>query len=517
MENHILIVDDNLNNLRIAVDILMGEDYRISTARNGQEALTVLSKSNVDLVLLDINMPDMNGFEVINKIQAQPELKETPVLFVTSHNDEVYLDKAFKAGCVDFIAKPYRPTEFLSRIKTHLQLTNHKKNLEVLVKEKTKVLNETIKELEDSKRAKDDFISVMSHELRTPLSGILGMIELLKVPELNQNKDEFLHDLEASAIKLSQLISDILEFSTIDSPSKLHESPSSTLHLIEQIELMVVNRCTDKIDFNMMVSDDLPQEIMIDFPSILKALEAIVDNAFKFTQEGKVSLNVSFNKLSKEKGEISFVVSDNGPGIHPDHHKKIFDKFYQVDSGVDRLYEGTGLGLAITKKICDTLNGSLHLDSSEGKGSTFSLTIPVAITNAETKADNNKPVTEATILIVEDLKTNQMFLKKILGLKECKVLIAEGHKECFEILQNEKIDLIFMDFMLPEMDGTEITKKIRAEGRTSEELPIIAVTAKADDLSREQCIESGMNAYISKPFSATDIFAVLSHFFSIES
>ena len=516
MENHILIVDDNLNNLRIAVDILMAEDFRISTARNGQEALSVINKTPVDLILLDINMPDMNGFEVIVKIKENKQYKNTPVLFVTSHNDEVYLEKAFAAGCVDFIAKPYRPTEFLARIKTHLSLTNHKNKLEVIVKEQTAELEETVKELTLSRKAKDDFISVMSHELRTPLSGIMGMIELLKVPELSQNKDEFLADLESSATKLSSLISDILDFSTIDAPAKLHESPSNPAHLIEQLELMVANRLTNNINFNLMVTDDLPEEIIIDFPSILKALEGVVDNAFKFTQEGNVSINVSFNKLSKENGEISFLVSDNGPGIDNEFHQKIFEKFYQVDSGVSRLFEGTGLGLAITKKICDTLNGAIHVDSAPGKGSTFSFTFPVKITVSTTKADNNKSIKDTTILIVEDLKTNQVFLRKILGLKECRVLIAENHKECFEILDSEDIDLIFMDYMLPEMDGTEITAKIRENGPSIDELPIIAVTAKADDTSRDNCIKSGMNAYISKPFSATDIFAVLSHFFSID-
>ena len=183
MENHILIVDDNLNNLRIAVDILMSEEYKISTARSGQEALSVLAKAPVDLILLDINMPDMNGFEVTQQIKQNDKLKDIPILFVTSHSDEIYLDKAFKAGCVDFIAKPYRPTEFISRIKTHLALTNHQRNLESLVKEKTHELENTIEELKVSKRAKEDFISVMSHELRTPLSGILGMIELLKLPD----------------------------------------------------------------------------------------------------------------------------------------------------------------------------------------------------------------------------------------------------------------------------------------------------------------------------------------------
>jgi len=516
MENHILIVDDNLNNLRIAVDILMAENYKISTARNGQEALTVINKTEVNLILLDINMPDMNGFEVIAKIKENKNYTNTPVLFVTSHNDEVYLDKAFSAGCVDFIAKPYRPTEFLARIKTHLSLVNHKSKLEELVKEKTAELEETVKELTLSRKAKDDFISVMSHELRTPLSGIMGMIELLKVPELDQNKEEFLADLESSATKLSSLISDILDFSTIDSPAKLHESPSNPAHLIEQLELMVANRLTSGINFSLMVTDDLPEEIIIDFSSILKALEGVIDNAFKFTQEGEVSINVSFNKLSKNKGEISFLVSDNGPGIDEQYHKKIFDKFFQVDSGVSRLFEGTGLGLAITKKISDTLKGKIHIDSAIGKGATFSLTFPVKVTDGRTKADNNKSIKDTTILIVEDLKTNQMFLRKILGLKECKVLVAENHTECFDILDQEDIDLIFMDYMLPEMDGTEITAKIREMGFDIEELPIIAVTAKADDTSRDDCIKSGMNAYISKPFSATDIFAVLSHFFSIE-
>ena len=162
------------------------------------------------------------------------------------------------------------------------------------------------------------------------------------------------------------------------------------------------------------------------------------------------------------------------------------------------------------------MNGKISVDSELDKGSKFTVEIPVVPPKIENTSPKTKHISEANLLIVEDVPTNQAFLSRLLSLKNSNIYIASDHKECFEIMDKEDIDLIFMDYMLPEMDGTEITRKLRQNGYTSKQLPIIAVTAKADEASREECIESGMDSFMSKPYSAAEIFSTLSHYFNME-
>ncbi|MCM8532202.1 MAG: response regulator [Lentisphaeraceae bacterium] len=518
MTGHVLIVDDNINNLRIAVDILIHEKLRITTAKCGADALKALDRNEIDLILLDINMPEMDGFETLKNIHEKPNYRDVPVLFVTSHNDEEFLERGFQSGCVDFISKPFRPTEFIARIKTHLSLSQHKNNLQEIVEEKTILLQKTIEELKASKSAKENFLSIMSHELRTPLSGILGMIELLKIPELVKDKTEIIGDLEISAKRLSRLITDVLDFSTLETPKVSAFCTSVALEdLTTMIEYQSVSRNENTVSFEIDVSKDVPKEMKFDEKSVLKVVDCIVDNAIKFTHDGQVKLNINFNRTTNKEGKLYFTVSDDGPGICEEHIDKIFDKFYQIDSGLDRRYEGSGIGLAIAQKIAFSMDGTIRVESKPGEGSTFSFEVPVTTEVEVACVSNLKKVQDANLLIVEDVPTNQAFLSRLLSLKNANVFIAGDHKECFEIMARQEIDLIFMDYMLPEMDGTEITRKIRKDGKDSDELPIIAVTAKADEVSRDECIQSGMDGFLSKPYSAAEIFAVLGRYFNMDT
>ena len=518
MTGHVLIVDDNINNLRIAVDILIHEKLRITTAKCGADALKALDRNEIDLILLDINMPEMDGFETLKHIHNKPKYADVPVLFVTSHNDDEFLERGFQSGCVNFISKPFRPTEFISRIKTHLALAVHKNNLQEIVEEKTVLLQKTIEELKASKSAKENFLSVMSHELRTPLSGILGMIELLKMPELIKDKNEIIGDLEISAKRLSRLITDVLDFSTLETPkASAYCTPVELEALTGMIEYQSVSRNDSNVDFTVDVSSDVPKEMKFDEKSVLKVVDCIVDNAIKFTQDGHVKLNINFNRTTNKEGKLYFTISDDGPGIKEEHLEKIFGKFYQIDSGLDRRYEGSGIGLAIAQKIAFSMDGTIRVESMPNEGSTFSFEVPVATEVESISTSDKKNIQDANLLIVEDVPTNQAFLSRLLSLKNANVFIAAEHKECFEIMGQKQIDLIFMDYMLPEMDGTEITRKIRKDGKGSEELPIIAVTAKADEVSRDECIQSGMDGFLSKPYSAAEIFAVLGRYFNMDS
>ena len=517
MKGHVLIVDDNINNLRIAVDILIHENLKIATAKSGKDALKALERNKIDLILLDINMPEMDGFETLKKMRAIPDYNHIPVLFVTSHTDEDFIQRGFKSGCVDYISKPFRPAEFISRVNSHLSLAKYRHDLQKAIDEKTDLLQVTIKELEASKKAKDTFLTVMSHELRTPLNGILGMTSLLKIPEMENNREDIINDLETSTRRLNRLINDILDFCTIDTPkASTYASGILISEFVMQVEYISQCRQEYNIKFNIAVSPSIPEEIKIDSKSALKVIECIVDNAFKFTEKGKVSVDISYKSINSENGILVVDVHDSGLGIKEENFPEVFEKFFQLDSSLTRCYEGSGIGLAIADKLIKAMKGSISIESKLGQGSTFTIEFPVSIGRTASSPPKSRHISESNLLIVEDVPTNQAFLSRLLSLKNANVFIASDHKECFEIMGKEKIDLIFMDYMLPEMNGVEITKRIRAEKMGNSNLPIIAVTAKVDEVSREECLESGMDSFVSKPYFASEIFSCLSHYFKMD-
>ncbi len=515
MTSKLLIVDDNNANLQVAVKTLISEKIEVFTAKSGLEALKALESNPVDLILLDINMPGLDGFETFEEIKKMGETADVPVIFLTSYNDKEILQKCFRCGAVDFVSKPFCPEELQSRIQTHLTLSSHKRGLQQAVDKKTEELQKTIRKLRASEKVKENFLAMMSHELRTPLNGILGTSQILRITDMSEDNTGLLDDLDESTLRLNRLLSDILNFVNLN--SSVNQPYSSNIimdNYKEQLEVLAHQCNSGEAPFSLSVLENIPNKLRFDYNSSLQIVECLLSNAFKFSDEQEVLLRVGYQTLDEAHGELIIEVIDQGIGIPEEYQEKVFEKFYQIDSGVSRSYEGSGIGLALVKQLTNLMEGKIEIISEVNKGCTVKATLPVVVAEPEVER-KPKNVVDARILIVEDVKTNQAYLKRILNLKNTYVLTADCADECMEILNETEVDLIFMDFVLPGKNGAEISYEIRNDDRFRQ-LPIVGVTAKADNDCRYECLNAGMNEFIAKPYSKDEVFNCLSHYFILD-
>ncbi len=374
---------------------------------------------------------------------------------------------------------------------------------------------------EAANKAKTEFLATMSHELRTPLNGVIGFSEILQKTGLDENQQEFLDIVLQSAHNLLDLISDILDFSKIESNKlELITDKADIRELVEKTMEVVKYRAREK-DLALVsdVKKNFPGIVSLDDLRFKQVLLNLLTNAIKFTETGSVKLSVEKRWIDEEKKKVKlhFSVKDTGIGIKPEDQKKIFETFSQVDMSFTRKFGGTGLGLAISKQLLNKMGSEIGLKSSTGKGSDFffDLVLPYfdEVGPRETLTESAfSPKSESApaglsgkkVLIVEDDRINMRFAKTALSKlsKELILLEAENGEEAFELFQRESPDLIFMDIVMPEVDGYQAAEKIREYNK---EIPIIALTAKALAEDREESLQHGMDDYLSKPVSVDAI------------
>ena len=677
---YILIIDDNQSSLFLVRSMLEDEGYNTLTANSGELALASLEDNIPDLILLDIMMPRMDGFEVCKHIKQKENLVEIPLIFLTALTKVDDKLKGFQLGAVDYISKPFQKEELIARIKTHLalreneielrkknkelvlvkekaienekrfkqlfnnlgdavyvvrfggenrgrilevnpeatrqtgytrsellqmniikdlfipgseeistdkweeklrkgetvttlemkrkkdgteywtevtvtpiefkgkeaslsinhdfterkkaeeELLKHRNNLEELVKKRTVELNFTNAKLEKAAGMKDEFLANMSHELRTPLNAILGLSEALQEKiygNLNPKQTEKIQHIDESGRHLLGLINEILDLSKVEAGKigleyveiSIEELSQSSLRFIKQIAFK------KKIKVSSSISSTI-EIFRADEKRMKQILVNLLSNAVKFTPDGEqIGLDVNVNEKTQT---ISFIVWDTGIGISKQNLDKLFQPFVQIDSVLSRQYEGTGLGLALVNNLTNLHNGSITVDSKEGKGSRFNVTIPlmengykgtipiiigsprdedeskinmnepdvlIAKKNVQAKKENQK-----LILIAEDNKPHLTTIKDYLEAKQFRVAVARNGKEAVEKAHEIIPALVLMDIQMPKMDGLEAIKEIRASSNADVSgIPIIAVTALAMPGDREKCINAGANNYLKKP------------------
>ena len=503
--NKILVVDDTVRNLQLLCEIL-GEDssYKVNVARNGVEALDMVERINFDLILLDIQMPVMDGFETIKKIKEMPQCKDTPVIFLTAQIDKQQTVKGFDLGAVDYITKPFNSTELKVRIRTQIELKKHRENLENAVQERTSQLETALKQLNVDNKAKEEFLATMSHEIRTPMNGIQGMATLLKTTPLNEEQSDFLSTLQNSTDYLKKIIDDIFDFTLIHSGDMKTEDEEFDLKkTITSCCELYRFRCEEKrLNFFINFDSSVPQIIEGDKTTLQKVLSHVVSNALKFTPNGSIRVNTSLSDSN-----LVIKVVDSGIGIDEKDFEKIFMKFTQLDSTSNRNYEGTGMGLALCRELLSLHGGCIEVESKVGGGSTFTISMKVKSIKANDLCEE-KSASPSKILVVEDNKTNQIVTCKILCGMGHEVEIAENGSIALDKLNKKVYDLILMDCMMPVLDGYETTKQIR-QSQTMNTIPIIALTANTLAGDKEKCLNSGMDDYLPKPVNKRDLESML--------
>ena len=507
----ILIVDDKPENLISLEMVLSDFNLKFIRALSGEEALRHTLREDFALVIMDVQMPGMDGYETLELMRNRRRTQYLPVIFVSAiHHSQLHIIKGIETGAVDFIPKPIIPEILIGKVRVFLDLYRQRKELNRLlsyVEQKNEELVLARDRAEDATRSKSLFLANMSHEIRSPMNGILGLSRLLLETDLSHEQREMLQVMTSSGENLLQIINDILDYSKIDFDIR---KVAQTVY-----RLLDLKAREKAINFELNIDDTIPKIMIGDSFRINQILMNLVNNAIKFTSKGSVTISITPMETKQEQLTLMFTVADTGMGISKEYQKRLFHEFSQSDPSTSRKFGGTGLGLAICKNLVTLMGGSIGVNSTIHQGSEFWFKLPLG--HSQTKETHKEPQQtviskDLTILVAEDNPINrkvaQLTLKNM-GL-QCDFAI-NGH-EAFEKYKSNKFRVILMDMQMPLIDGLEATEIIRQyekDNDIKQSCFIVALTANAFGEDRKKCMEAGMNEFISKPFKNEDLSRIL--------
>jgi len=368
---------------------------------------------------------------------------------------------------------------------------------------------------EAASHAKSDFLATVSHEIRTPMNAIIGVSDMMEKLHPEGKINEYLKDIQSSSKTLLNLINDILDFSKIEAQKfDLVEEYFNLKEFLEQFKHLIENSFPNKhIHFIYEVDDALPAVVFGDEKRIRQIFTNLLSNAFKYTKNGYVK----FKAYRNNAGEFCFEVEDRGMGIKSEDVPRIFKAFEQLDMVKNKKITGTGLGLAITRKLCNHMNGEVAFKSEYGAGTTFFVKLPLKTGTENDLVCEETPLVsftapKAKILVVDDIDINVMITTSILEDYGITSDTALSGREAIEQVAAKNYDIVFMDHMMPEMDGIETVQIIRRMGADKAVLPVIALTANAVSEAKEMFLTNGFNGFLSKPIDAPEMAKCLLSF-----
>jgi signal transduction histidine kinase/DNA-binding response OmpR family regulator len=405
------------------------------------------------------------------------------------------------------------------------EILSYQELLEERIRQRTEALEETMQRALAASQAKSEFLANMSHELRTPMSGILGMIDLVMDSHLSAEQREHLDAAQRCAHSLLSLLNDLLDLSKIEAGRMaLERIPFELSRLAEDCIASQLPKARSKgIELACLIAASVPRQMAGDPLRLRQILTNLVNNAVKFTETGSVTVRFQASAESEpNRFLLNLDVTDTGTGIPPEKLPVIFEKFTQADGSITRRYGGTGLGLAITRKLVEIHGGKIWAESTEGRGSTFHVSLPCERASGvqnlpapgaspDDAAAGPSPKSPARLLLVEDNLVNQKIVVAILRKRGYAIEIANNGQEALEKLAAGAYALVLMDIQMPVMDGLEATRRIR-QVESWRNLPVLAMTAHAMNGDRERCLGAGMNAYISKPVNPSHLIATVESF-----
>jgi signal transduction histidine kinase len=533
----ILIVDDQQSNIDVLTGLLDAKGYKFYKSTTESLMVIKLFEEYIpDIILLDLNMPHLSGFQVMIQLNAIiPPESFIPILVLTADVTSEAKQKALAGGATDFLTKPFDLVEVDLRIQNllririlHQQIKDQNILLEEKVKERTSELEKTNVELisakekaEEMNKLKSIFLANMSHELRTPLISVLGFAELLQLEITDTKQLELVAHVLEGGKRLNITLNSILEWSKLESEKYTLKLSKLNLAIMLQKNVDLFKPMVKSKNLFLKLQFEVSTlQANIDQDLIEKAFFQLIHNAIKFTSSGGVS--IILKQINKDDIDWAVIrIVDTGIGIPKEYLEKIFAEFRQGSEGLNRSYEGSGLGLSIARKLIELMNGKLEIESEVGKGTIFSIYLPVLLDETAIKQKieeigktievkpENEPIKFApSILCIEDNVLNRLLVHRLLE-PEFLYSEAEDGFNGIAIASKKQFDLVLLDINLGVgINGIETMYGIRKLPGYSK-VPIIAVTAHAMLGDRERLLKEGFDDYLQKPFSKEELISIV--------
>ena len=504
---HVLLLEDDPADAKLVERMLRRvthTDFLVETCGRLGSATQRLALGGIDVVLADLSLPDSAGLSTLTALTAAaPDL---PVVVLTGNDDDSQAIEALKHGAQDYLVKGASDGHMLSRV---VRYAIERKGAE-------RALKEARDRAELAAHAKSVFLATVGHEVRTPLNGILGMARLLLDTPLDVKQRTFAETVVSSGELLLGLVNDILDFSRLDADGLTLETVAfDALDLIDELRLMMAPRAAEKgLILGCRFGGGVPSFVSGDPLRLRQILLNLVGNAIKFTDSGSVTMSVeAIDSLADGRVVLRFAVSDTGIGIPEAARGGLFTEFWQADSSITRRFGGTGLGLAICKRLVTLMGGDIGYDCQDGSGSTFWFVVALppaeatAVQTEETVVDDDRP--SCNILLVDDNPVNREVAAGLLQRQGHRVTAVEDGLAAIEAMRLGGFQLVLLDMHMPDMDGLETARRIRALGGTAATTPMWLLTANPTERDGRLWRDAGLNGCLAKPFHVEEVVRLL--------
>ncbi|GGC20034.1 hypothetical protein GCM10011386_09890 [Parapedobacter defluvii] len=520
----LVIVDDKEENVLSLKALLADIDnLEIWGSTSPNEALRYCWNQDVAIALVDVQMPEINGFEFVSLLQSNPKTWQIMVIMVTAiSKEDKFLLKGLHSGAVDYLYKPLNPDITIAKVKSFMQQVYIQRELKRKNEELERSHIELVKakkEADLARKSKENFLANMSHEIRTPINGITGITTMLRNSPLNEEQSEWLDYLENASQQLLLIINDILDLSKIDSGKmRLDYAKTSLTNILKELTNLFAYKAEQKgIAFQVVSDENLPKHILADSLRLTQILSNLISNGIKFTEKGSVTLEAKLLKRSKHRAHIQFSVKDTGIGITDSALDKIFQSFEQGEEGITKRFGGTGLGLAIVKRLVNLHQGQIHAYSELGKGSEFVFQCWFDEESSEATPKSEKrqytdlpPLTDIRILLAEDNELNSFMVTHMLNTWGITVDTVKNGKEALEKVETTPYNLILMDAHMPIMSGFDAIRTIRNDPQEHiRKIPIISISASVLQREQQAAYAAGADAVVGKPFDPVSLYQII--------